>query len=162
ALTAASEPGQFVRLEAHSEKSWSVVPIVASRPSKMLLMHGNVAFAAHDRDRPESDDFCSELRNGINAGSNICDFPALSRMKTTVRKCFEGSKARCWFAARSLASGARLCVAASSKTSGTRPRAILRPFLTRLPLPRKRRKTQTRPRRGDRESIGGRSFDRST
>src|SRR2546423_11481490 len=109
---AASDAGQVVRLEANAEKSWSVVPIVASRPSKMLLMHGNVAFAAHDRDRPESDDVCNEFRNGISVGSNICDFPALSRMKTTVRKCLEGSKARCWFAARSLASGARLCIAA--------------------------------------------------
>src|SRR5438552_14324658 len=103
---AASEAGQVVRLEANAEKSWSVVPIVASRPSKMLLMHGNVAFAAHDRDRPESDDVCNELRNGINAGSNISDFPALSRMKTTVRKCCEGSKPRAGALPRSIFSGA--------------------------------------------------------
>ena len=60
----------------------------------MLLMQGNVAFAAHDRDRPESDEVRNELRNGINSGSNISDLPALSRMKMTARKCREGSNAR--------------------------------------------------------------------
>ena len=60
----------------------------------MLLMQGKVAFAAHAWERPDNDDVCSELKNGINARSNISDFPALSKMKTTVRKCCVGSNAR--------------------------------------------------------------------
>jgi hypothetical protein len=90
----------------------------------MLLMQGNVAFAAHDRDRPESDDVRSDAKNGINSGSNISDFPALSRMKTTVRKCFAGVKARACPAALLAVFGAIARIAASNKTSGTTPSAI--------------------------------------
>lgn len=67
--------------------------MVASRPSKMLLIQGNVAFEAQAWDRPESNAACNELRNGIRAGSKTSDWPALSRISTTVRKCFAGSKA---------------------------------------------------------------------
>src|SRR5256714_12414452 len=121
--SAASDAGHVVRLDANAEKSWSVVPIVASRPSKMLLIHGNVAFAEHDRDRPESDDVRNELRNGISSGSNISDLPALSRIKTTVRKCCEGSKPR----------------------TGAFPRSIFSDPSPRTPPPRLRTGTQPRP-----------------
>jgi hypothetical protein len=100
----------------------------------MLLMQGKVAFAAHALDRPESADVCNELKNGINAGSNISDFPALSRMKTTVRKRCEGSNARTWSAAVSPCSGASVSIAPGNKSSGTRPSAIVRPVLTLLPF----------------------------
>src|SRR2546423_3051246 len=122
---AASDAGQVVRLEANAEKSWSVVPIVASRPSKMLLMHGNVAFAAHERDPPESDDICNELKNGISAGSNISDFPALSRMKTTVRNRCDGTKPRAWSPRSNVSRGTTLHTAASNKMIGTKPSLMI-------------------------------------
>src|SRR4051812_34411997 len=98
----------------------------------MLLMQGNVAFAAHDRDRPESDDVRNDARNGINSGSNISDFPALSRMKTTVRKCCAGWNARAWPPVVSFRSGPSAIIAASNKTSGTKPSANMGLFVTRF------------------------------
>jgi molecular chaperone GrpE len=123
---AASDAGQVVRLEANAEKSWSVVPMAASRPSKMLLMQGNVVFAAQARDRPESDAVRSDVRNGISAGSNISERPALSRINTTVRKRCDGSNPRAEPASLSSFSGPNAWIAAMRTRSGTNPSAAIR------------------------------------
>src|SRR5438045_608672 len=92
----------------------------------MLLMQGNVAFDAQARDRPEREEACNELTNGMSAVSKVSDLPALSKIKTTVRKGFADSKARCGTESSPTCSESKFFIAASKRRTGTSPKPKFR------------------------------------